>query len=60
MSSNNENKGGCGCLPIGLGSIFGVICSWIVNHSIGWAILHFICGWGYVVWYLLRYVWRVV
>ena len=41
-----------------IGSIgCGVACalSWITNHSIGWAITHFLCGWLYVIWNLIVY-----
>ena len=33
----------------GLGSIIAVVVSWSVNHSIGWAILHGIISWFYIV-----------
>lgn len=32
----------------GLGSVAGVIFSIALNHSFGWAVLHFFCGWYYV------------
>jgi hypothetical protein len=38
---------------IGLGSILAIIISWSVNHSILWAILHGLCGWFYVIYYVL-------
>lgn len=37
------------------GSVIAVLCSWSVNHSIGWAVAHFACGWFYVIYYLLEY-----
>jgi hypothetical protein len=30
------------------GWILAVIISWALNHSTGWAIFHFFCGWLYV------------
>jgi hypothetical protein len=32
-----------------LGSVMAAIISWALNHHIGWAILHFLCGWLYVI-----------
>ncbi len=36
---------------IGLGSVIAVVISWDRNKSIGWAILHGIFGWFYVIYY---------
>ena len=30
------------------GNIVALVFSWVLNHSIGWAILHFLFGWFYV------------
>ena len=38
---------------IGLGTLVAVLISWSLYHSVGWAILHAICGWFYVLYYLL-------
>ena len=38
---------------ISLGSAIAVVVSWSVNHSIGWAILHGIIGWLYVIYRLI-------
>jgi hypothetical protein len=32
-----------------IGSVIAVIISWALNHHIGWAIIHFLCGWLYVI-----------
>jgi hypothetical protein len=40
---------------LSLGGIIAVVCSWTVNHSLGWAILHFFAGWFYVAYYLITY-----
>lgn len=37
----------------GLGGIVAVVLSWIANHSVGWAILHFFCSWLYVIYWVL-------
>lgn len=34
-----------------IGSLFAIILSWTANHSIWWAILHFIFSWYYVIYY---------
>jgi len=31
-----------------LGSVMAAIISWALNHHIGWAIIHFLCGWLYI------------
>lgn len=38
---------------IGLGALLAVVLSYTKWHSIGWAILHFFCGWLYVIYYLI-------
>lgn len=37
---------------IGLGSLLAVVISWDRNHSIIWAIIHAMCGWIYVIYYI--------
>jgi hypothetical protein len=34
---------------IGFGSVLAIILSFTLNHSVGWAILHGICSWFYVI-----------
>ena len=46
---SKERSGGC----IGLGSVCSVILSAALNHSLGWGIFHFICGWFYVLYAVL-------
>jgi|APSaa5957512622_1039677.scaffolds.fasta_scaffold08616_2 hypothetical protein len=36
---------------VGLGKIVAVAMSLSRNGSIGWAVLHFFCGWLYVIWW---------
>ncbi len=48
--ANNTSSGGTG---IGLGCVLAVIISYVANKSILWAILHGICGWFYVIYFLL-------
>ena len=44
--------GCCGAGPVGLiGTVVAVILSWQVNHSWGWAIVHGILSWFYVVYH---------
>lgn len=43
-----KKHAGCGCFS--LGSVCAAILSWALNHSVGWAIFHFILGWIYVLW----------
>lgn len=36
-----------------MGSALAMILSWSVNESIGYAILHGFCGWGYVLYFVV-------
>lgn len=40
---------------IGIGTVIAVILSYMKWHSIGWAIVAGLFGWGYVIYYLLTY-----
>jgi len=35
------------------GAFLGATLSWIVNHSVGWSMLHFLCNWVYVIYWLI-------
>jgi hypothetical protein len=37
----------------GFGGVLAAVLSWIVNQSLGWAVLHFFCSWIYVVYWAL-------
>jgi len=38
-----------------IGCIGAAVLSWIANHSVVWAILHFFCNWVYVIyWFLVK------
>jgi hypothetical protein len=39
----------------GIGTIIAAILSWLKWHSIGWAIIHGLLGWLYVIYYALKY-----
>jgi len=45
MSKENSVSHKISLVP---GSLIAVIFSWALNHSVGWAIFHFFCGWLYV------------
>lgn len=38
-----------------LGSALAIVTSWSVNHSVGWAIVHGLCSWFYVIYYAIKY-----
>jgi len=40
---------------IGLGSVIAFILSYCTWHSIGWAFLHFIFGWLYILYFAIVY-----
>ena len=51
----NDNDG---VIRVGLslGSVLAIVCSWSINKSILWAIIHSIFGWFYVLYYAIKYV----
>jgi hypothetical protein len=45
-----------GCWPgaaVGFGSALALVMSWSANHAIGWALIHGLLGWIYVIYYLI-------
>lgn len=40
-----------------LGMVLALVISYVKWNSIGWAIFHCLCGWIYVAYYLIQYVW---
>lgn len=40
---------------ISFGCALAMVISYTNWHSVGWAIFHGLLGWGYVVYYILRY-----
>lgn len=40
---------------LSIGAIIAVILSWTVNHSFLWAIVHAMCGWLYVIYWLFAH-----
>lgn len=40
---------------ISFGSVLAMIISYAQWHSIGWAIIHGLMSWGYVIYYLIKY-----
>lgn len=42
---------------VGFGAVLAMIISYVKWQSIGWAILHSIFNWGYVIYYIIKYGW---
>lgn len=40
---------------ISFGSALAMVISYCAWHSIGWAIIHGVLGWLYVIYYIIRY-----
>lgn len=40
---------------ISFGSALAMVISFVTWKSVGWAIVHGLFGWGYVVYYLIKY-----
>lgn len=62
MSCNCIHENKCCCHPgharvksIGIGTALAVLISWIKWHSIGWAIVHGLFGWLYIIYYFIKY-----
>ncbi len=52
MATETHNHYGGG---ISFGTIAAVVLSWLKWHSVGWAIVHGLLGWFYVIYYFIRY-----
>jgi hypothetical protein len=55
MSNESSSSGGMGII----GCVLAVVLSAFKWHSVGWAILHGLLGWIYVVYFIFRYGWRI-
>lgn len=55
----SSSGGGCGCGCFGgafsVGGVIAFILSFKTFHAVGWALLAAFFGWGYVVYFLVRY-----
>ena len=51
----HQNRQEDGQKAIGIGCALAIVISYVKWHSIGWAILHGLFSWGYVIYYLIRY-----
>ena len=40
---------------ITLGSALAIVISYVNWHSVGWAVIHGLMSWGYVIYYLIKY-----
>lgn len=47
---SSENHVSISLVP---GSLVALVISWALNHSVGFAILHFLLGWLYVIYAIL-------
>ncbi len=55
--SLNESRG-IGCY--GFGCALAMVISFDKWHSVGWAILHGILSWFYVLYYAIRFIWKLI
>lgn len=55
MSHESSSSSGIFGSGITLGGALAAYCSWTVSHSLGWAIVHLLCGWLYVFYWLFEY-----
>ncbi len=52
---SNSKTGKAVKTGISFGSCLAMIISYVNWHSVGWAILHGLMSWVYVIYYVLRY-----
>ena len=57
--SDSKSNSGIDLLTL-IGVIGAVVTSWNANHSVGWAIVHALLGWLYIIYFYLGLVWAVV
>ena len=55
MSNENYSKKTVVEKGIGFGSCLAIVISYTAYKSIGWAIIHGILGWVYVIYYIIKY-----
>ena len=48
---SDSRRGGAVSAGVGFGCALAIAISFNINHSIGWAIIHGICSWFYVIYY---------
>lgn len=53
MADSNSSVGS----GITFGAVAAGLLSWFKWHSLGYAILHAMCGWLYVIYYIFTYGW---
>jgi hypothetical protein len=53
-SSQTPHAANAAKVGIGFGTALAISISWSVNKSIGWAIVHGILSWFYVIYYALK------
>lgn len=44
---------------VGFGTVLAVGISLVKWHSVKWAVLHGLFGWGYVIYYIIKYGWTM-
>jgi hypothetical protein len=44
-----------GTLAAGMGSVLATVMSYDTNHSIPWAVVHFLLSWIYVIYHAINY-----
>lgn len=54
----SNNSGSSTRTGFGIGSIVAAVLSYMKWHSILWAAVHALCGWFYVIYYVIRFGWR--
>lgn len=43
---------------VGFGAVLAIVISYVKWHSIGWAVLHGLLNWIYVIYFIIKYGWN--
>ena len=54
-----SDKGSSASGGIGIGAVIAILLSWQVNHSVFWCIVHALCSWGYVIYWLIAHSYKI-
>lgn len=53
----NQERSSSSSSGLGVGAVIAGILSYTTWHSVGWCIFHVLCGWLYVIYWLI-FLWK--
>jgi cell division septal protein FtsQ len=57
VETKGFNAGNAVKIGVSFGTCLAMVIPFVTWKSVGWAILHGIFSWGYVLYFMIRYVW---